>query len=425
MHHQQPHSVHRVTPLLPLPDYKKRRVVIGTTVRKPLPILQAFLQSLDWQEWPADVTPEYCFVPDFAPDQSDAAAYLFRWVNERKGCLLEGVPATQPDFSDAAGLDSHQWGSTAMARVGANKNRIIQYALNSKADALWYVDADLILDRTTFASMDACEKPIITAAYWTRWSKQRRETGRIYAQPQVWLTHPYGLAGRGMDEAEFIGKLLDRGVHQVWGFGACTLLSRRVLEAGVNFDYLPDVSQQGLMGGEDRHLCIRAERLHIPAYADCWPDIFHIYHADEDVARIPQMAERLGAAHPDRAELGDLVSLRLRPLEPVPVGPGRFQQVQPQLVRGRLGSVKLIPEIEEAVYTLERGKKTILRAHFPIHYPLPLLRGRTRLIEVTLLDVKRFGFPPVVEDDLHVGPNSGAWHHDKSLTDQQRELVNG
>lgn len=412
-----------MTPLYPLPDHRTRRIVVGTTVRKPLPILKAFLDSLAWQELPPHTVLEPCFVPDFAPDQRDALEYLMRWVNERGGTLLQGAPATQQDFSDAPGVDSHQWGPTAMARVAYNKNLIIQFALNAKADALWFADADLIMDRTTFASMDACDLPITSAVYWTRWTRQRNETQQVPAQPQVWLTHPYGLDGRGMDATEFRAKLLNRGLHRVWGFGACTLIQRKVLEAGVNFEYLPDVPRDGLMAGEDRHFCIKAERMHIPAYADCWPDIFHIYHADEDVQKIPEMEGRLGSHHPKHSVLGDLVSVRLRPLEPLPLGPGRYQQVPSQIVRGRLGQVKLLPEIEECVANLTRGGKQIVRVHFPIHYPAPMLRGRTRLIEVTLLDCKPNGASPVIEDDLHMKPASGVILDPQALTADQLQLV--
>lgn len=409
--------------LEPLPEYRKKRVVVGTTVRKPLPILKAYLQSLDYQERDEKTAFEYAFVPDFQADQRDAAEYLFRWVNERRGTLIEGVPQTQPDFSDAAGLDSHQWGTSAMARVGANKNRLIQFALNSKADAIWFVDADLILDRTTYASLESVEKPIATAVYWTRWSRQRSETQRIFAGPQVWLRHPYQLDGRGMDEAEFRQKLLSRGVTRVYGYGACTLIQRRVLEAGISFEYLPDVPLVGLNAGEDRHFCIRAERAHIEAVADSWPDIFHCYHSPDDVERIPEMVARLSAPHPARARVGDLVSLRLRPLEPVQVAPGRFQHYGPTLTRGRLGQLALAPEIEEAVYNITRGERQIVRAHFPISHPFPPLRGRSRLIEVTVLDVKKFSLPPVVEDDLLVGTKAKRITDAWSLTDEQRELV--
>ena len=412
-------------PLLPLPDQRKVRIVVGSTYRKPLSVLRAHLESLDWQELPNNTVMIPVAVPDFTPDQLDAQQYLFQWVNERGGTLLQGVPAGSPDFSDAAGLPSHQWGQSAMARVGANKTKIIQFAIECQADYLLFADSDLILDRTTVASLLASDKHIVTGVYWTKWTNQTTETGRIDAGPQVWLQHPYTLEGRGMDGAEFRQKLLNRELTRVWGFGALTLLSRKVLEAGLNFDYLPDVPLTGLMGGEDRHFCIRAERMHIDAWADCWPDVFHIYHAATDVAKIPAMLARLGTAHPQQPTLGDLVSVRIRALEPVPVGPGRMQYVAPQWLRGRLGQIAVLPEIEEAIYGLTRGQTATVSVHFPVHYPIPQLRGRTRLIEVFLVDCKPFGHPPVVEEELFVGPKSGAWTDRTTLTPDQEADANG
>ncbi len=397
-----------------LPDYREEIVVIGTSVRKPLPILQAYLASLDAQELPPRTRLVPAFVPDFAPDQQDAASYLMKWVNERGGTLIHGFPAQGKDFADAAGLQSHEWQPSAMARVGANKNRIIQYALAAKADYLWFVDADLILDSTTLASLLACEKPIVTGVYWTRWQRSTVETGRMDAMPQVWQGHPYQMEGNGLDAAEFRTKLVNRELVRVKGFGANTLIQRKVLEAGMTFDYLPDVPTTGMMAGEDRHFCIRCERAHIDAYADNWPDTFHIYHAPEDVQRIPAMQARLSATHPETARIGDLVSLKLRALEPVPVGPNRQAHSQPQWIRGRLGTIEMLPELEAAILGMKRGGTSIVKVHVPVHYPLPYLRGRIRLIEVTLIDVKPNSHPPVLDEDLYDTVDLG------TLTNPQR-----
>ena len=411
--------------LLPLPDQRKTRIIVGSTCRKPLEILKAHLASLDYQDLPPNVVMVPCFVPDFAPDQQDAADYLLRWVNERGGTLLQGVPTATADFSDAAGLPSHQWGQSAMARVGSNKNRIIQFAIETQADYLLFCDSDLILDRTTVASLLASDKHIVTGVYWTKWTNQTTETGRVDSGPQVWLNHPYQMDGRGMDAAEFRQKLLNRELTRVYGFGALTLLSRKVLEAGLNFDYLPDVPMTGLLAGEDRHFCIRAERMHIDAWADNWPDVFHIYHAATDIPQIPAMLARLGAVHPQQPALGDLVSVRLRALEPIPVAPGRVQHIGPQWLRGRIGQMAILPEIEEAIYGLSRGQTATVSVHFPVHYPVPVLRGRTRLMEVMLVDCKVFSFPPVVEKEMFVGPKSGAWTDRTTLTPNQEADRNG
>ena len=408
-----------------LPDAITQRVVVGTSLRKPLPVLQAWLASLDWQAWPERVEPEYVFVNDGLT--AEAREYVETWLRERHGTLLRGVPGAVQDFVDTA-VDSHQWSGTAMQRVGANKDKLITHAQKTGAAALWLCDADLIMDRTTLWSLWHTDLPITTAVYWTYWTKRGYETREIHAAPQVWLRHPYGLDGRGMDEAEFRTKLLNRELIRVPGYGACTLIRQMALKAGVAFAYLPDVPLVGLMAGEDRHFCLRTERMHLPAFADPWPDIFHIYHLPEDAVQIPAMTERLGTEHPTQAEMGNLVSLMIQPLEPVPHQTG-WTMVGPQHIRGRLGTLALVPEIEEAIYGLTRGADVTVPVHFPAHYPIPYYRGKRRLIRVRLLDCKPYGYAPVVEAELFVGPRSGKWESTTNLTDRQlegmREVVHG
>lgn len=102
--------------------------------------------------------------------------------------------------------------------------------------------------------------------------------------------------------------------------------------------------------------------------------------------------------------------------------PQRNQLFPPTLVRGRLGAIKLLPQIEEAVTQLKRGEKKIVRVHFPVHYEVPFLRGRTRLMEITLLDCKANQAPPVVEEDLHQ-TSAGRFIDPATLTEPQREMV--
>lgn len=415
-------------PLEKLPDHRETVIVVGTTCRKPLPILRAHLETLAYQELPDRVRLHYVYVGDFTSEQELAKKYLAEWVTERGGEILRGLPSPINDFAEGPQYDSHQWSLSAMQRVGANKNLIIQRALALKADYLFFCDADLLLDRTTLASLLAAEKAIATAVYWTRWSKRGTETRQVHAAPQVWLRHPYSLDGRGMDEAEFRKRLTDRELTRVWGFGACTLLERRVLEAGIDFSPLPDVPQTGMMAGEDRHFCIKCERAHLEAWADPWPDIQHLYHS-EDEELIPEALSRLSTTHRWSPRLGDLVSLRLRALEPVPVSPGKFQHMPPQWVRGRLGALPLAPEIEEALLDMRRGDKRIVRVHFPISHPAPFLRLRTRLVEVSLIDCKDNRPAPVVENELLVGVASGRVMDTTALNESQhesiREVANG
>lgn len=405
-----------------LPDHRDKVIVVGSSVRKNLDILQPHLQTLLYQELPSRTRLHFCFVDDLTPQQADAKDCLKAFLAQTGGELLRGVPGAVGDFSDAANLPTHAWTDASTRRVGAHKSKILRRALELKADAVFLVDNDLLLDRTTLASLIAADKPIACAVFWTRWTMQTTETAKVYAAPNVWLRSPYQLDGRGMDEATFRAKLIARQLVRVWGQGAASLISRRVLETGIDFSPAPDWPQQGIMGWEDRQYCIKAERAHLGMYADNWPDLMHCYHASTDVPRIPEMLERLGTEHPQSPVLGDMVNVVLTALEPIPTGNNQWAQVAPQYVRGRLGTIAILPKLEDAILGLTRGQEVIVPVHCPIHYPLPYLRGRRRLIRVQLVDCKPMTYPPVLEDDLHIS-KMGTPTDLTTLTPQQLAAV--
>lgn len=399
---------------IPLPEHRESLIVVGTSVRKRVDVLAAYLDSLAAQELPERTRLHPIFVADNLA--LDALTLLRGWVAARGGEILSGAPTPGVDFTDDH-PDSHQWSPSAMHRVGAAKDRILMRARALHADYVWLCDADLMCDTTTLKSLLGCGAPIATAVYWTHWSRSGAETRKVHAAPQVWLKHPYTLDGRGFSEAEFRERLAKRTLTRVPGYGACTLISKVALDAGVSF--APIDAQQGLMDGEDRHFCRRASALHLDTVADPWPDIFHIYHVRDDVARIDEMRHRLHAAHPPRATLGSLVSLTLTAMEPLPMGGGNWTAIPSQHIRGRLGQLALVPELEEAIYGIERGATVVVPVHFPAHYPIPAYAGHRRLIRVTLHDTKPNGWPPVLEDELFIGPHSGAWIRTTDFTGAQ------
>jgi hypothetical protein len=388
-----------------VPHEIQHLIVVGTSLRKPANILAAYFQSLAWQIKPRNTQFVYLFINDGL--EPDALALAQEFVAVHGGQIIQGSVVPTGDFTDV-GI-THGWTDTAMGRVGRYKDLILQAARENRAEAVWFCDADLICDPMTFSSLWSIPEQIVCGVYWTRWTKGTHEGPPVHAGPQVWQQHPYGLAGNGMDEWELRRKLTHRQIVHVYGQGACTLIRREALMKGVSFAPVPGNTGAGLMQGEDRHFCIRAEMLHIRMVADGWPDIFHIYHRPEDEARIPEMLERLYFQSDDsedgcekaRPVLGDLVSLELHALEPVNTQHG-VQYVPTQLVRGRLGRLVLHPELEDAVLHMERGEVRVVPVHFGLDYPFAPYRGQRRLIRVTLIDHKPHGYAPVIEDELIV-----------------------
>jgi len=399
-----------------LPAVRENLIVIGSSVRKNVDVLKAHFQTIDWQLLPPRTRLVPVYVNDHDPSQADSTAYLRGWVEAHGGTILPGLPRPIGDFIDT-GTPTHQWTPTAMLRVGKHKDKIIQHALDIRADAVWFVDTDLLLDRTTLLSLWHANQPITAAVYWTQWQR-----GQGIAGPQVWLQHPYGLDGRGYTAPEFRRKLIERQLTQVWGQGACTLIRAPWL-ASCSFQPVPGAPLDGMWAGEDRHFCLRAEQQHIPMYADPWPDIQHLYHLPEDLTNVQQYLSRLGHLAEGSPVFGDLCSVTIRAVEPVPSGPNQVANIPLQCIRGRLGGIQWLPEVEEAVTGLLRGQTALVGVHPGADHPIPYFQGRRRLLEITLVDHKPYGFAPVVEEELWVGPKSGRWVDKTTVNPQQLEAL--
>jgi hypothetical protein len=401
-----------------VPHETQHLIVVASPVRKPANIVAAFLQSLAWQVKPRQVQVVYLFCDDGC--EPEARKLLDEFVAQHGGMVVQGPSGN--DFSDQG--HSHQWTDTAMNRVGQIKDGMIRFAIENRAEALWLVDADLILDPMTLTSLWSVPEPIVSGVYWTRWTRPPNEDHPpVHAGPQVWLEHPYQLHGNGLEEWEFRRELIDRQLTDVRGLGACTLIRRSALMKGVSFHPWPGNQYPGIGQGEDRHFCLRAEALHLKLVADPWPDIFHVYHRPSDEALIPEYLKRLGGWALRDPVIGDLVSLDLQALEPVPTINGPMHPPA-QLIRGRLGQLALHPELENAILAMQRGQVTIVPVHFDLSYPFAPYRGQRKLIRVTLIDHKPFGFAPVIEDEILTSP--AGWMDTTTcppeLLDQMREI---
>lgn len=389
-----------------VPDF---RILIGTTVRKSPEVLALYLKSLERLILPPGVTVNYCFVDD---NTDVVSSELLAAFVATRGVVIKAQANGADGYSDENPI-THQWDATAMARVGILKNLIIKECLDHRFDGVFFVDADLMLEATTLWSLFNLDVPVACAVYWTRWINNPQ----IHAAPQVWLAHPYILHGRGYrDESEFRARLLTRAATQVWGQGACTLVRRAVFEKGVDFTLIPEVPKEGMWQGEDRHFCIKCERLHIPMVADPWPDIFHVYHPD-DRSKAVEWFTMLGEVQAGCPREGDLVSVRIEALEagaPFPVG--RF-------VRGKIGQVKFLPEIQHALCQMERGDTSLVAAHIPGHYPFQPYRGQRRLFRVTLVDHKPFRLPPVLTDEVYQFTTGGIQDGTELTMEQHAGLV--
>jgi hypothetical protein len=373
-------------------------VLVASPVRQEPAVLKAFLKALEWQILPPDVQVDYAFVHDGDEEQRE----ILRTI---KPVAVLAPGARKSDQVYNIGSDTHNWSVPTFERLALNKQKLIalatereeqaKFGIQHGYDYVWFVDSDLVCEPTTLKSLLFAQCDIVSGVFWTQWQR-----GSGTPQPQTWMRHPYGQEGLGQDQHEVLESLSQRSLIRVAGGGACHLCSVAALEAGASYhpriDGLPDV---GMWQGEDRTFALKAEKNHIRQYADSWPDIYHAYHKDQ---RTPEMLNEmlrvLGAPRQERAKYGDLISLRLTPMEDAALQDGLFPEAAN--CRGRLGQLKLAPELEQFVRDSKVGSEGIVDIAFPWYHGVPGYAGRTKAIKVEFIDAKPWGYAPVLAEHM-------------------------
>src|SRR6185436_15662671 len=157
-----------------------------------------------------------------------------RWYFDDRGDtairpLIEECSATRmlwvPNLPADADYQQHNWTPGAVSRVAAIKDAAIRAFLETDADALFLIDADVIPHPDLVWHLLSLDLPIVSEVYWTQWPNMPP----VY-MPQVWDYHGYGF-----HSPENLIRLKGPGVFEVGGLGACTLIRRETLMRMVGF----------------------------------------------------------------------------------------------------------------------------------------------------------------------------------------------
>lgn len=258
-------------------------ILIASPVNKNIKILEEFLHSLEQLETDGcDIF--YCFADD--NDDKPSSDILGHFVRQHPRSELLEIEDMHKN-SDWEKAD-HTWTSQKTDKIACIKNNIIKYFLDKNFSHLFFVDADLVLHPKTLLTLLNSDKDIIANIFWTKWQEESQPL------PQVWLKDFYTLYDAHMltpktpeqiqtETLRFISQLCVPGIYKVGGLGACTLIRRKVLESGVNFSPIYNLS----FWGEDRSFCIRAAALGFELYVNTVYPAFHIYRMD-DLEKLPE-----------------------------------------------------------------------------------------------------------------------------------------
>ncbi|MGG4496468.1 glycosyltransferase [Brevibacillus reuszeri] len=253
---------------------EKLRILIGSPICQKPDVLRMFFFSLE-RLVSKTTAIDYYFIDD---NTDPASSRMLQNFARRHAGHVEIVSAQKSNLEYVCDETTHFWTDDLVWKVAGFKDQIMNHARQSGYDGLFLVDSDLLLQPQTLEVLLASEKDIISEIFWTSW------TPISLPAPQVWLIDEYTQYESSRTEHltpeeqylrkySFFGKLRVPGVHEVGGLGACTLIRKKALEAGVSFERIKNLS----FWGEDRHFCIRAQALGFSLFVDTHHPAFHLY----------------------------------------------------------------------------------------------------------------------------------------------------
>lgn len=256
----------------------KNKVLIGSPIYQDSKILKEFLRSLH-QLKKEHICLDYFFIDDNVDKISKELLKDFSNLNIDSKVIIQDGSNGGDYICDE---NTHHWKENTIWKVANYKNKIINYCKENKYDYLFLIDSDIVLRPQTLNHLISSQKDIISEVFWTNW------TPGTIKMPQVWLYDEYSQLERrrheNLDQEEsskrfynFIDILKKPGIYAVGGLGACTLISKKAIEAGVNFSEIYNLS----FWGEDRHFCIRAAALGLELFVDTHYPAYHIYRISD------------------------------------------------------------------------------------------------------------------------------------------------
>jgi len=364
------------------------RILLASVTSASPEILSRHLESISRLTLPRGCSLDLAYVTD--PEVPEASLRLLDGISGLSTFYGDSKPeGARYEVNDR----THEWSKPTFYWLADQKEFLLRKAEDEGFDAVFFVDSDLVLDEGTLSSLITAKKDVVSAVFWTKWQPHAPPL------PQVWMTHPYEFQGKGVEAHEFVKSLVQRELIRVGGLGACTLVRSSVFEK-LSWLPVPNLPEEGMWQGEDRHFCVRATRNHVELWADSWPDIIHLYR-EEDLQRELRPNPIVEWHLPPRSpRFGDLVSLVLETTEEKAFA-GRQRYL-----RGRLGALKILPAIENAILDMKPGEDRLVRVRFPMWWNLPKVfmgvrleayAGETKSILVRLLDAKPFALAPTLD----------------------------
>jgi cellulose synthase/poly-beta-1,6-N-acetylglucosamine synthase-like glycosyltransferase len=230
-------------------------ILLVVPARQKEEIFNLHKQSLDNLKIPGGVSLTRLFILHNSPE-------LKKYLGEND--LHQEITTDEKYEKDEI---THYWKNENLKFITELKNGIFEHVKQSNYDYLFLVDSDLVLHPDTLINLLKAKKEIVAEVFWTKWNVLDKNE-----MPNAWDLDAY-IFIKGTLE-----KYRQKGLYECGGTGACILIHRNVIDAGVSYIPIKNVS----FWGEDRAFCIRASVAGFDIYIDTHSPAYHIYR-DENI----------------------------------------------------------------------------------------------------------------------------------------------
>ena len=223
-----------------------KKILITAPLRQDIFVFQAYQDALDKLEIPEGYEVSRFFVVNGCDE-------VIPYIRDAEYVRAENDEEYSKTHND------HIWTMDLMWKMGDLRNRTITEMLTGGYDYWLSADTDLILDPWTIYNLVQAEKDIVSEIFWTQ-----APNGRYWCN--AWMADQ----SAGMTE-----EWRKPGLYRVGMTGALMMVKRRVFEAGVSYDRIPNINTA--LRGEDRHFCVRAACAGFELWVDTHSPARHLY----------------------------------------------------------------------------------------------------------------------------------------------------
>ena len=253
-------------------NFHNKQIMIAVPVKDRDWCLKPFLESI----FNLDYLRKYITLYFIVNDSTDNTFNILKDWKNMVSHYYEDVIIETKNFGNSS-LKEHDWDDQKLQNMSVLRNMYLAKARELDMDYVLAIDSDvLIKDPVLLNHLLNLDRDVVAELHWAKWDVF------THPMPNAWIWGQYEIT------KQWLTLLKRPSCYPAGGVCGCTLISRDVIEAGVDYSRIYNLPEE--IRGEDRFFCISAHAHKFTTYIDtCYP----CEHMEMDPAlKLKKLAQR-------------------------------------------------------------------------------------------------------------------------------------